>query len=223
MRSEGREEAEMGGAGKERSTEQGRALRFQRRAVLKMMAAAPVAGLMPMRALGLDDSRAAQPGSVVSDGAGGYWKLETLTPHEWRTVTVLGEWIVPADEVSGSATDAGVPAFIDDWLKFQGGPQVLAIREGLAWLDGECVRLYRADFVRCTTEQQEQMLDRIAWPEKAAAGDAKGVLFFNQLRDLVLSGFYTSEMGRRDLPYVGNQPQKAWWGCPPAALEKLGV
>ena len=72
-------------------------------------------------------------------------------------------------------------------------------------------------------DRQREMLDRIAYPAKAAVGDATGVAFFNRMRDLVLSGFYTSEMGIRSLPYVGNEPQSEWHGCPPAVMAKLGV
>lgn len=200
---------------------QTRTLRFQRRAMLKMMMALPIAGMMPLSALAEVVARASPDASVVPDGTA--WKLLVLTPHEWATVGVLSDWILPADEVSGSATDAGVPEFIDDWLDFQRGDLLVAIREGLVWLDAESGRMFGHNFVDCSSTQQQQMLDRIAWPDKAAPQDAKAVAFFNQFRDLTLSGFYTSEMGMRDLPYVGNEPQAEWRGCPPDVLAKLGI
>ena len=200
---------------------QTRTLRFQRRAMLKMMMALPIAGLMPLSSLAEMVARTAPDSFVSADGTA--WKLRVLTPHEWTTVGVLSDWILPADEVSGSATDAGVPEFIDDWLDFQRGDLLVEIREGLAWLDTECQRNFRQNFVDCSATQQQQMLDRIAWPEKAAAQDAKAVGFFNRFRDLTLSGFYTSEMGTRDLPYVGNEPQAEWRGCPSDVLAKLGI
>jgi gluconate 2-dehydrogenase gamma chain len=200
---------------------QSRTLRFQRRAMLKMMAALPIAGLMPLSLLAEVVSQATPDTTVLPDGTA--WKLRVLTPHEWATVSMLSDWILPADEVSGSATDAGVPEFIDDWLDFQRGELLIAIREGLAWLDGECQRSFRGNFVDCSATQQQLMLDRIAWPDKAAPKDAKAVAFFNQFRDLTLSGLYTSEMGTRDLPYVGNEPQAEWQGCPTDVLAKLGI
>ncbi|MFZ0517630.1 MAG: gluconate 2-dehydrogenase subunit 3 family protein [Acidobacteriaceae bacterium] len=200
---------------------QSRTLRFQRRAMLKMMAALPIAGLMPLSLLAEVVAKTTPNTTVLPDGTA--WKLRVLTSHEWATVGVLSDWILPADEVSGSATDAGVPEFIDDWLDFQRGDLLVEIREGLAWLDGECQRRSRGNFVECSSTQQQQMLDRIAWPDKAALTDAKAVAFFNQLRDLTLSGFYTSEMGTRDLPYVGNEPQAEWRGCPTDVLAKLGI
>jgi hypothetical protein len=200
---------------------QTRTLRFQRRAMLKMMMALPIAGLMPLSSLAAEVARTAPDACVLPDGTA--WKPRVLTPHELATVSVLSDWILPADEVSGSATDAGVPEFIDDWLDFQRGDLLVEIREGLAWMDAESRQNFIRNFVDSSSTQQQQILDRIAWPEKTAAEDAKGVAFFNQFRDLTLSGFYTSEMGTRDLPYIGNEPQAEWRGCPTDVLAKLGI
>ena len=131
--------------------------------------------------------------------------------------------ILPADQGSGSATQAGVPEFIDDWLNLQQGNLLTEIRGGLTWLDIECNRSFGNDFDHCSTARQKQILDRIAYPEKAAPEDASEVAFFNKLRDLVVTGFYTSQMGIRDLPYIGNEPQSEWTGCPTAVKAKLGV
>jgi gluconate 2-dehydrogenase gamma chain len=210
------------------ASEGNRSLRFQRRTVerrtvLKMMVALPVAGMLPLSALaemvrGLPDEGRAAPKEDA-----GEWRLRVLTAHEWATVVVLGDWILPADETSGSASEAGVPEFIDDWLEFQGGNLLEEIRGGLVWLDAASLRYFGKDFFDCPSDRQREMLDRIAYPAKAAVGDATGVAFFNRMRDLVLSGFYTSEMGIRSLPYVGNEPQSEWHGCPPAVMAKLGV
>jgi gluconate 2-dehydrogenase gamma chain len=204
------------------SASRDRSLRFQRRSMLKMMMALPIAGFVPLSSLAAEIGRAFPDTSTVTDDAAA-WHPRVFNAHEWKTVGVLSDWILPADESSGSATDAGVPEFIDDWLEFQGGDLLVEIRAGLTWLDAECRRCYRQGFVDCATDQQRQILDRIAYPEKAAAADAGAVAFFNQMRDLVLSGFYTSEMGIRSLPYVGNEPQNQWRGCPAPVLAKLGV
>ena len=206
----------------EPAARQHRTLHFQRRAMLKMMMALPFAGLLPLSSLAEQVARSLPDATAVPNGTTPR-KLRVFTAHEWATVGVLSDWILPADEVSGSATDAGVPEFIDDWLDFQRGDLLIAIREGLTWLDTECHRSFGQNLVDCSSTQQQQILDRIAWPEKAALQDAKAVSFFNQFRDLTLSGFYTSEMGIRDLPYIGNDPQAEWQGCPTAVLAKLGV
>lgn len=203
------------------TTESRLGMRFQRRSMLKAMMALPIAGLLPLSTLAAEVGRMLPEGTA--DEAAGTWRLRVLTPHEWKTVCSLSDWILPADETSGSASDAGVPEFIDDWLEFQGGELLVQIRGGLAWLDAECRRSWQQDFVEGSADRQRVMLDRMAYPEKAAASDAVGVAFFSRMRDLVLSGFYTSEMGIRSLPYVGNEPQSEWHGCPPAVLAKLGV
>jgi gluconate 2-dehydrogenase gamma chain len=150
------------------------------------------------------------------------YQPKILDAHEWKTVHVLSDLIIPADERSGSATQAGVPEFIDDWLALRGGELLAQIRGGLVWLDMQCNRQFRVDFVACTAAQQKQMLDRIAYPKTAAPDDAPGVAFFNKMRDLVVSGFFSSEMGVKDLPYLGNQMLSQWDGCPPEVLARLG-
>ncbi|MHB1698807.1 MAG: gluconate 2-dehydrogenase subunit 3 family protein [Acidobacteriaceae bacterium] len=206
----------------EESIGQNRELRFQRRTMLRMMIAVPIAGLVPLSSFAAQAGNALPGASVLPESPDAY-QPRILSPHELKTVQVLSDWIIPADGVSGSATDAGVPEFIDDWLDYQRGYQLDNIRSGLAWLDAECGRRNFRSFVNCAPEEQKRMLDRIAYPQKAAAEDARGVVFFNLMRDLVLSGFYTSEMGMRDLPYVGNEPQSEWQGCPTPVLSRLGL
>jgi hypothetical protein len=141
--------------------------------------------------------------------------------HQWRTVEVLCDLILPADERSVSATKAGVPEFIDDWLDFrkrEDGSDMLQaqILGGLSWLDQESNRQFAKDFAAATPTQQKELLDRIAWPEKAAPEDHRWVGFFNRFRDLTVNGFFSSEAGVADLPYLGNKAVGEWKGCDPA-------
>lgn len=190
---------------------------FRRRDILKLMATVPAAIVSAPPA-----AEAASP--QLPTGAGAVeFVPKALNPHEWKTVRALCEIILPADQSSGSAVQAGVPEFIDDMLDFEGGELATQIHGGLAWLDFEAGRLFGNSFVDCSTAQQNQLLDRIAYPEKAVPEDAGAVAFFNHLRDLVVSGFFTSEAGIRDLPYLGNEPRVEWNGCPPATLVKLGL
>jgi gluconate 2-dehydrogenase gamma chain len=140
--------------------------------------------------------------------------------HQWRTVRMLCDLIIPADERSGSATAAGVPEFIDDWLDFRkredGDDNFAAsILGGLVWLDHESNRLFQKDFALAVPEQQTQLLDRIAWPSRAAAADRRWAEFFTRFRDLTVSGFFSSKMGVADLPYLGNKAVGEWKGCDP--------
>jgi len=116
-----------------------------------------------------------------------------------------------------------VPEFIDDWLGFRGGPILAEIRGGLTWLDMECNRLFDHDFIACSAAQQKQILDRIAYPKTAAPEDSSAVAFFDEFRNLVVCGFFSSKMGIQDLPYLGNTMVADWEGCPPEVLAKLGL
>jgi gluconate 2-dehydrogenase gamma chain len=201
---------------------------LKRRDMLKAMTAVPAAALVTLGPGAVKNAAAALapnpiPGTTAAAQAAAGFQRKTLTEHEWKTVRVLSDWIIPADERSGSATDAGVPEFIDDWLEFRGGHVLDKIRGGLTWLDLECNRQFSHDFADCTHAQQKQMLDRIAYPKQAAPEDTAGVAFFNQMRDLVVSGFFSSKMGVKDLPYLGNQMLTEWNGCPPEVLAKLGL
>lgn len=144
-----------------------------------------------------------------------------LDPHQWHTLRVLCDLILPADANSGSAGEAGVPEFIDDWLSLKPGLLSDQFRGGLTWLDWQCQKAFGFQFLDCPPARQKEILDRIAYPGRARPADYAGVEFFNRLRDLVVSGFFTSRMGVRGLRYQGNEPQASWNGCPPAVLELL--
>jgi gluconate 2-dehydrogenase gamma chain len=148
------------------------------------------------------------------------YQRKVFNDHQWRAVEVLCDLIIPADEHSGSATAAGVPEFIDDWLDFRAredGNQDLAasVLGGLAWLDLEATRLFQKDFAVATPAGQKQILDRIAWPARAADADRRWAAFFTGFRDLTVSGFFSSKMGVADLPYLGNKAVAEWKGCDP--------
>ena len=191
-------------------------MEISRRTILQVIGATGFAGEAA-------EAQTAKPAT----GAAAY-RRKVFDDRQWRTVRVLCDLILPADEHSGSATEARVPEFIDDWLDFRkeqdGNDRLEAeILGGLAWLDRESARLFQKSFADAAPAQQKQILDRIAYPKKAAPQDSNAVAFFNQLRDLVVNGFYTSKEGIKDLPYLGNQIVAEWKGCPPEVLAKLGV
>lgn len=138
--------------------------------------------------------------------------------HEMATITVLGDIIMPKDEVSGSASDAKVPEFIEFIVKDMPTHQT-PLRGGLRWLDLHCYKLYEKAFVNLTAAQQITIVDSIAYPNKAPKELAQGVSFFNLMRDLVTTGFYTTEIGIKDLGYVGNAPNQ-WNGVPDEVLKQ---
>lgn len=196
---------------------------MDRRRALRLMATAPIAAAFTWtdaeasRAWGF--ARAARD-RAARRGAG--YEPEFFTPHEWETVRVLVDLIIPADDRSGSATDAGVPEFMD-FMMIDRPRRQATMREGLAWFDEEARRRFGRAYVDCGPEQRTAILDDIAWPDRAPDGYEDAVAFFNGFRDLTASGFWSSEMGVEDLRYLGNTFVAEWTGCPPAALEKLGV
>ena len=141
--------------------------------------------------------------------------------HEMKTISILADIIIPKDGTSGSATEAGVPAFIEFIVKDM--PQhKTPMRGGLKWLDLQCMKRFNADFASCTSQQQIEMVDEIAYPEKAKPELQQGVAFFNKMRDLTACGFFTSEIGIKDLGYAGNKPNQ-WDGVPQEVLDQYGV
>lgn len=145
-----------------------------------------------------------------------------FTPHEWETVRILVDLVIPRDERSGSATDAGVPEFMDFMMMDRPDGQT-PMRGGLAWLDNESNERFGKTFLEATAENKTAILDDIAWPKKAKPEVSQGVAFFNMFRDLTASGFWSSKIGVTDLDYQGNTFVAEWKGCPDAALRKLGV
>ena len=147
-----------------------------------------------------------------------------FTAHEFATVTLLADLVIPADERSGGASEAGVPAYIDFSLReVEEETMRLAMRGGLAWLDAESGRRFGRTFVDAAPTQRIAIVDDIAWPARVAPALANGAAFFSDFRDLVATAFWSSPAGVRDLQYWGNVALPAWTGCPDAALRKLGV
>lgn len=143
-----------------------------------------------------------------------------FTEHEMATITILADIIIPKDDISGSASQAGVPAFIDFIVQDMPSHQV-PMRGGLRWLDMECMKRFEKSFADCSEQQRIQMVDEIAYPAKAKPAMKQGVAFFSLMRNLTVTGFYTSEMGVKDIGYVGNRPNK-WNGVPDDVLKQYG-
>ena len=148
-------------------------------------------------------------------------KEKFFTTAELATITVLADIIIPKDEKSGSASDAGVPAFIEFIVKDMPDNQV-PMRGGLRWLDVTCLKRYEKSFIDSSKEQQLQLIDEIAYPTLAKHEMQQGVTFFNRMRSLTASGFFSSKMGMDDVGYVGNRPNK-WEGVPTDDIKKYGL
>lgn len=144
-----------------------------------------------------------------------------FTDHEMATITILSDIIIPKDEMSGSASEAKVPEFIEFIVKDMPQHQT-PMRGGLRWLDMQCLKRNDKSFKDCSNEQQMEIINEIAWPKKAKPEMSAGVNFFNLMRNLTATGFYTSEIGVKDLGYVGNRPNE-WNGVPDDVLKQYGL
>ena len=193
---------------------------MKRREILKLVASAPLAaGFVWTEAEAQEAHHQAQTARQAAKKTGTAFKPKFFTAHEYATVVILVDVIIPKDERSGSATDAGVPEFMD-FIVGDEPPRQTAMRGGLAWLDRECERRFDKRFVACDDAQRRDVLDDISGPEPPTVTLTQGVAFFRMFRDLTASGFWTSKMGIADLQYIGNTFVAEWKGCPRRAAQE---
>src|SRR5437667_9314630 len=150
-----------------------------------------------------------------ASAAGGYTP-KFFPPHQYKILQALCETIIPAEDGTGGAIEAGAPEFID-LLTSENPEYQLKLGGGLYWLDAACTDRYGHLFMECTPEQKKEILDLIAYRKNAKKDPAlsQGVAFFAFLRNLTCDGFYTSKIGIADLQYIGNTALREFPGCPP--------
>jgi gluconate 2-dehydrogenase gamma chain len=190
-----------------------------RRGALQLLGTAPVAAALVWTPA---EAEAAQRARSQAAAASKTFKPKFFTAHEYATVAVLVDLIIPKDERSGSATDAGVPEFMDFMMVDQPRRQV-AMRGGLALIDRMCEERFNKRFAACADRERREVLDQIAYTRDVTPARRPAVAFFNSFRDLTATGFWTTRMGITDLEYKGNAFVDEWNGCPENALKKLGV
>jgi len=193
-----------------------------RRDAVQLLAALPAAAFLSWPTAQQEKARNFVNNALRAAAEGTPYAPKFFTAAEYRTVRVLGDMILPRDDRSGSASDAGVPEFMDFTMTDRPRSQDW-MRKGLAWIDAQSRSRFGKAFADASQSQRVAILNDIAWPDKAPASMADGVNFFNRFRDLTATGFWSSEIGVKDLRYMGNVFAPNWNGCPPAALKKLGV
>ncbi|MEO7456702.1 MAG: gluconate 2-dehydrogenase subunit 3 family protein [Gemmatimonadaceae bacterium] len=200
---------------------------LNRRDALKVLGVAPLAGMLEWKTPAVERATKFVASLEHEDAYANAadYAPKFFTAHEWRTVRVLSDIVIPKDERSGSATDAKAPEFIDFMLadKETSESSKVSMRGGLAWLDAEHRKRYGKDFLSSSDAQRRQVLDDIAFPKKAAGDMKRGAQWFDRFRNNVGAAFFSSQMGWKDLQYIGNVFNPNWQGCPPAATKKLGV
>lgn len=204
---------------------------MDRRDTLKSLLITSFAGGLVLNAC--DDKAPATKAEVITSGSG-YGRTpeeaqrdqrlksqEFFTQHELTTIAVLCDIILPTFEDRGSASDADVAEFVAFIVKDMPGHQT-PLRGGLMWLDHLCNKEFNSDFESCSPDQQIAIVERIAYPENFQPGMEPGVSFFSRMRDLTLTGYYTTRMGIEDLGYKGNTPN-VWDGVPDDVLKDHGL
>ena len=192
---------------------------IDRRQLLQLLGSAPLAaGFAWTESEVLEAQRRTQQARRTAPG----FKPGFFTAQEYATVKLLAEMIIPKDERSGGAGDAGVPEFIDFMMVDQPLRQV-PMRGGLAWLNQECNDRFDKTFLTAADAQRREVLDEISGLEPLRPQHSHGMAFFRSFRDLVATGFWTSRIGIADLQFSGNVFVPDWTGCPADALKKLGL
>lgn len=194
-------------------------MNMNRRESLKTLALTPFAAGFSWNG---HDVAVARERMAAASRKSGPTAIQFFNEHEYQTVRVLVDMIIPRDERSGSATDVGVPEFIDFMMIDQPSRQT-AMRGGLAWIDNRARLLFGKTFLEASDAERRQLLDEIAYPERASTELSHGVSFFNSFRDLTSTGFWTTPEGIADLQFMGNVAVAEWKGCPDKQLEHLGV
>ena len=188
---------------------------LSRRDVLKTLSAGAVATSV-LRVIPLCAAEAAHHMVAAEKATSKAYAPKYFSAHEYKTLETLCQTIIPADRESGGAIEAGAPEFID-LLTSENQQYQLTLRGGLMWLDETCSDRYGKVFLDCSAEQQNEMLDQIAYRHNAIADSSlnQGVAFFSFLRNLTADGFFTSEIGIKYLGYIGSAFLKEFPGCPP--------
>jgi gluconate 2-dehydrogenase subunit 3-like protein len=193
---------------------------ISRRAALELLAAAPAAATLMWTPVEAEQAHTHAADARAKTPAARF-KPRFFTAHEYATVGVLVDLVIPRDDRSGSATDAGVPEFMDFMMIDQPRRQV-AMRGGLALIDRLSRQRFGKSFVESSDARRRELLDEIAYTNRKTVSEQASA-FFTSFRDLTATGFFTSKMGIADLQYQGNVFVSEWNGCPDAALRKLGV
>ena len=137
----------------------------------------------------------------IAQQPGKAFTLKFFSALEWRTVRVLADIVIPRDATSGSATEAGVPEFMD-YVMIEFPNNQTRVREGLGWLNAESRTRFGVLFPDATSAQRLTIVDDIAFPFKNKPEHIQGVRFFSTFRDLTASAFFTSRMGVKDIVYM---------------------
>ena len=188
---------------------------ISRRDVLKSLTAAALGGSV-LRVIPLEAAEYAHRMVNAEKAAAESYTPKFFSANAFKTLQSLCNTIIPPDDESKGAVEAGAPEFID-LLTSENPDYQVALGGGLMWLDNTCIDRYEKHYLDCTSEQQKEILDQIAYRKNAKKDPSlgQGIEFFSFLRKLTADGFFTSEIGISYLGYIGNTFVQEFPGCPP--------
>lgn len=150
-----------------------------------------------------------------------------MTPEELQTTAALADLILPKDDNGPSASEVGVPDFLNEWVSAPYDSQredAEVIRGGLAWLNTESFKRHGKHFEELSMAEQSGIVDDICGAEKTKPEFKVGTVFFKKFRQLCLGGYYTHSSTWKHLGYVGNiSIGGPYPGVPQDVIEKYGL
>jgi hypothetical protein len=139
-------------------------------------------------------------------------QLRFFTATEMTSISLMSDLIIPADEQSPGAKDAGVPAFIDLMVSESSVETKNLWRNGLSAIDQLCKKEFGNGFGTLSSEQQVATLKLISRSEYQPRRIEER--FFIAIKGLTVDGYYTSELGiHQELRYKGNAYLTEFVGC----------
>jgi gluconate 2-dehydrogenase gamma chain len=194
----------------------------ERREILRYIGIASVAGTFPgfskwAFACPQDHPQSTPSPSHVSSDS---YNPLFFSPQYYRMVEHIAEMIIPEDDTPG-AKQAGVAEFIDfmvanrvsvsasrdvrsteDAIEIGNEAQNRFIA-GLDWINARCHSEFGRAFMECTPEQQNNLMEELAYKAKFKPTTESGRAFFQLMRDYTVIGYYTTKIGLESLGYPG--------------------
>ena len=168
---------------------------IQRREVLRILGIAAAAAQFP----GFSKWAFAcgHVGNAATHIAPATYTPQFFTAPEYALVERLADIIIPSDATPG-ALQAGAPEFIDFMVANDASVQY-KFRTGLTWLNAHAQKLHGKSFLELAPEQQTGFLEPLAYKAKQRPGEEDGRAIFELVREFTVTGFYTSEIGFKEL------------------------
>jgi hypothetical protein len=168
---------------------------LQRREILRIMGMAGVAAHFPGFVTWAFAH--AHPLSGPEQIKPAQYKPLFFSDQEYTLVERLTELIIPSDGTPG-AREAGVAEFVD-FMVAHDRSQQYKLRTGLTWLNAHAERMLGSSFLKLAEQQQIDLLEPLAYKAKYRPGEEDGRQFFQAIKELTVMGFYSSEIGYKEL------------------------